>query len=121
MGGTNLRSARVAFDASGNVRFENLLRGGMPGAQKPVDTATFYQELCEVIAPNLRDGERFGFCFSYPVTDEGKLLFWTKKIQAPDIPGRNVGADLQNALTLRGHFDISLQILNDTVAALLAA
>lgn len=121
VGGTNLRSARVAFDASGNVRFENLLRGGMPGAQKPVDTATFYQELCEVIAPNLRDGERFGFCFSYPVTDEGKLLFWTKKIQAPDIPGRNVGADLLNALTLRGHFDISLQILNDTVAALLAA
>jgi hexokinase len=120
VGGTNTRSARVTFDAEGRATFTNLLRGQMPGAQGEVDQATFYAQLCDAIAPNLRAGDRLGFCFSYPITETGELLFWTKKIQAPAIPGRNVLNDLIDALAARGLPNCSGQILNDTVAALLA-
>lgn len=121
VGGTNVRAARVTFDAEGRATFDNLRRGLMPGAQGEVDAATFYGQLCDVLAPNLRAGERLGFCFSYPISESGELLFWTKKIQAPAIVGRNVSTDLVAALGARGLEGCSAQILNDTVAALLAA
>lgn len=121
VGGTNLRSARVSFDAQGKATFSSIQRGLMPGARETVDQATFYNQLCDTLQPNLKEGERFGFCFSYPITEDGTLLFWTKKIQAPDIPGRNIAADLLQTLEQRQMPACSLQILNDTVAALLAA
>ncbi|MBQ9693667.1 MAG: hypothetical protein IJV69_02810 [Kiritimatiellae bacterium] len=120
VGGTNLRSARVTFDAHGKVTFTNIQRGRMPGSYGLVDMATFYSQLCDTLQPNLFAHERFGFCFSYPTTEDGTLLFWTKKIQAPEIPGRNVAQDLLTALEERNLNNCSLQILNDTVAALLA-
>ena len=121
VGGTNLRSARVTFDAHGAPTFTEVQRGLMPGARGTVDQATFYNQLCDTLQPNLKPGERFGFCFSYPITEEGTLLFWTKQIQAPDIPGRNIAHDLLQTLEERHLPACSLQILNDTVAALLAA
>lgn len=121
VGGTNTRAARVVFDHEGKATFQDVRRGRMPGSCGEVDAPTFYAMLCDVLAPNLRDGERFGFCFSYPFAEDGSLLFWTKKIQAPAIPGRNVGKDLLDALGLHGIQGVSLQMLNDTVAALLAA
>lgn len=120
VGGTNTRSARVVFDAAGNASFSNLLRGQMPGAQGEVDLATFYAQLADAISPNVRAGDRLGFCFSYPISERGDLLFWTKKIQAPAIPGRNVLKDLLDTLHARGLTGCTGQILNDTVAALLA-
>ncbi len=121
VGGTNTRSARIAFDAQGRPTVRNLVRGKMPGAQGEVDHETFYTQLCEVLSPNLQAPERVGYCFSYPVTAKGKLLFWTKGIQAPEEVGRNVAQDLADALAHRGHAGCDIQVLNDTVAALLAA
>ncbi len=121
VGGTNTRSARVAFDEKGTPRVQQLLRGKMPGANGKVDHEAFYAQLCEVLVPNLRAPERIGYCFSYPVTAQGKLLFWTKNIEAPDEVGRNVAEDLNAALAARNFPGCKIQILNDTVAALLAA
>lgn len=120
VGGTNTRSARVCFDEQGRATFQNLLRGAMPGTKGTVDAKTFYHSLCETLSPNVKAGERIGFCFSYPITEKGELLFWTKKIQAPEIVGRNVATDLVNALAAAGQPGCSTQILNDTVASLLA-
>ncbi len=121
VGGTNTRSARIAFDANGCPTVLNLLRGKMPGTQAAVDHETFYAQLCDVLTPNLRSGDRIGYCFSYPVTASGQLLFWTKGIQAPNEVGRNVVSDLLEALEQRELNACSVQIVNDTVAALLAA
>ena len=64
VGGTNLRSARVTFDAHGTPSFTEIQRGLMPGARGAVDQTTFYNQLCDTLQPNLKPGERFGFCFS---------------------------------------------------------
>ena len=121
VGGTNIRSARIHFAASGAPSVRNLVRGAMPGARGRVSEEEFYGALCDALLPNLRAGERFGFCFSYPVTPEGELLFWTKGIQAPDIPGTNVLEGMVRRLAARGCPNAGARILNDTVAALLAA
>ncbi len=121
VGGTNIRSARVRFDAQGRPRVLNQLRGFMPGSRGPVDRETFYRVLCDVLAPNIRPGETLGYCFSYPVDLEGRLLFWTKGIQAQSIIGTDVRQGLADALAARGIPGCRVRVLNDTVAALLAA
>ena len=121
VGGTNIRSARVRFNAEGHPTVLNQLRGYMPGSRGPVDHETFYRTLCDVLAPNIRPGETLGYCFSYPADQDGKLLFWTKGIQAEAIVGTNVGQGLADALAARGITGCRVRVLNDTVATLLAA
>lgn len=121
VGGTNVRSARVVFNAGGRAEIRNMLRGRMPGSQGLVDKAAFYKTLCDVLQPNIRAGETMGYCFSYPATNDGTLLFWTKGIQAPGIVGTNVVKGLTEALDAAGIPGCRMTILNDTVAALLAA
>ena len=121
VGGTNIRSARVRFDSQGRPRVLNQLRGFMPGSRGPVDRETFYRVLCDVLAPNIRPGETLGYCFSYPVDAQGRLMFWTKGIQAQSIIGTDVRAGLADALAARGIPGCKIHVLNDTVAALLAA
>ena len=121
VGGTNIRSARIRFDENGVPEVLNLLHGYMPGSRGAVDHETFYTLLCDTLLPNVRPGERIGYCFSYPVDGAGKLLYWTKGIQATAIVGSNVVRDLEQALDARGVPGCSVCVLNDTVAALLAA
>lgn len=121
VGGTNTRSARVRFDAQGVPAIGPQLKGFMPGSRGPVSHEEFYRLLCDVLGPNLRPGEQFGFCFSYPVTSEGVLLYWTKHIQASAIVGTNVAQGLCAALAAGNIGQTRPVVLNDTVAALLAA
>ncbi len=121
VGGTNTRSARVRFDACGRATVHHLVKGKMPGVTAPVDHTAFYQQLCEVLVQNVHAQEFLGYCFSYPATPEGQLLFWTKNVQAPQEVGRNVVEDLKAALAERGMSGCRVRMLNDTVAALLAA
>lgn len=121
VGGTNIRSARIRFGAQGEPTLLNQVRGFMPGSRGAVDHETFYRVLCDVLLPNVRPGEPVGYCFSYPVDALGTLLFWSKNIQAPSIVGSNVVRGLEGALAARGAPDCSVRVLNDTVAALLAA
>ena len=120
VGGTNTRSARVRFGSDGAATVHGLLRGHMPGSQGRVTHAEFYRVLCDVLTPNVRPGERLGYCFSYPVDEAGRLLYWTKGIQADDIVGTDVRDELAAALADRGLPGCEVRILNDTVAALLA-
>lgn len=121
VGGTNIRSARVRFNDQGGPTVFNQLRGFMPGSRGPVDYETFYRVLCDVLLPNVHSGETIGYCFSYPVDELGRLLFWSKNIQAPSIVGSDVTRGLEDALAERGVPDCQVRVLNDTVAALLAA
>ena len=80
---------------------------------------------CAVILMNLLPvadkSDRIGFCFSYAceVASDGdaKLLHWTKQIQAPEIVGQWIGAELKKRLSFQPS---KLLVLNDTVTTLLA-
>ena len=123
-GGTNLRAATASFPSDGSgVKIENLEKGTMPGATSRVYPDDFYGVFArqlERTRPYVKD-DAVGFCFSYAceVAPDGdaKLLHWTKQIQAPEIVGQWVGAELKKRLS---YSPSKMLVLNDTVTTLLA-
>lgn len=122
-GGTNLRGATVTIPSSGDILIENKEKGEMPGAKSYVSQEDFYAVLTGHVnrcRPFAKD-PAVGFCFSYPAEasadGDAKLLVWTKQIQAPEIVGQWVGAELAKRLDPKPS---KIQVVNDTVATLLA-
>ncbi|MBR6734268.1 MAG: hexokinase [Kiritimatiellae bacterium] len=122
-GGTNLRGATVTIPSSGDILIENKEKGEMPGAKSYVSQEDFYAVLTGHVnrcRPFSKD-PAVGFCFSYPAEasadGDAKLLVWTKQIQAPEIVGQWVGAELAKRLDPKPS---KIQVVNDTVATLLA-
>ncbi len=125
-GGTNMRAAWVELTGTG----EPKIKAGPVTApldvrgDERVDRAGFFRmqaRLVEALAPP--KGLPVGYCFSYPseVTPDldARLIKWTKGIDLPDVVGTLVGDGLQQALAAVAPMDV--RVLNDTVAALLAA
>ena len=123
-GGTNLRSCLAQFDEAGAIQLSAFTKQPMLGTQGELSAAAFYAALADVVEPVLDQVESIGFCFSFPaeITPDfdGRLLHWTKEIQAPEIVGECVGAGLLRELATRGYPGKRMVLLNDTVAALLA-
>ena len=122
-GGTNLRGATVEFPSDGGVRIEHREKEQMPGTTAYVAPDDFYGTFAAHVrrtAPFARD-RSIGFCFSYACetspAGDGKLLYWTKQIQAPEIIGQWVGAELVRRLDPPPP---RILVLNDTVTTLLA-
>ena len=123
-GGTNFRGATVTIPSDGSgIKIENKEKGEMPGAKSYVAQEDFYKVLTGHVdrcRPFAKD-PAIGFCFSYPAeaSPEGdaKLLVWTKQIQAPEIVGQWVGAELAKRLDPKPS---KVMVVNDTVATLLA-
>lgn len=123
-GGTNLRVAVVTFDATGTPAVRRLTRNPMPGTAGRLSAEAFFQAMLECLLPVIGESDAIGWCFSYPVEitprRDGRLLAWTKQVQAPEVVGECVGSRLLALLRARGR-DPLVTVLNDTVAALLAA
>ncbi|MDD3276748.1 MAG: hypothetical protein PHP93_06845 [Kiritimatiellales bacterium] len=123
-GGTNLRVGIARFDESGKIELSNFSKQSMPGRDKQISAADFYNVLADTLAPIKDEFENIGFCFSYPAVIlpnlDGRLLHWTKEIKIPELVGKHIGAGLIDALEARGIFGKRVAVLNDTVAALLA-
>ena len=125
-GGTHLRAALVSFSDDGAPLIEDFTRRPMPGAGgHRVDREEFFDTLAALIQPLTNRGEKIGFCFSYATeilpNRDGRVIYLSKEIQAPEVEGRLIGADLREALKARGMADPpSPVVLNDTVATLLA-
>ncbi len=123
-GGTNLRGATVCFPSgSDGATIEHREKGQMPGATSHVTPDEFYEAFAAHVrrtAPFAKDPS-IGFCFSYACETsregDGRLLYWTKQIQAPDVIGQWVGAELARRLDPRPP---RILVLNDTVTTLLA-
>ncbi len=123
-GGTNLRGATVEFPAgSTTAKIEHREKEQMPGTTRYVSPDDFYAVFAAHVRRTLPYAKLpdVGFCFSYACeaspAGDGKLLYWTKQIQAPEIIGQWVGAELARRLhpaTPR------ILVLNDTVTTLLA-
>ena len=123
-GGTNLRAATVEFPEGADVaRIEHKEKEQMPGATAYVAPDDFYGTFAAHVrrtAPFAKD-PAIGFCFSYACETspdgDGKLLYWTKQIQAPEIIGQWIGAELARRLDPKPP---RILVLNDTVTTLLA-
>lgn len=125
-GGTNFRVAIVTFGREGNVSIENFKKYPMPGVEGEVGKDTFFETMALYIKDLIRrDGQKIGFCFSYPVRmfpdKDGRLIEFSKQIRATGVAGELIGANLKLALEKIGaQQPDSIVILNDTVATMLA-
>ena len=120
-GGTNFRAALVKFDKSGRPEPFEIVNRRMPGIDGEVTASEFFGTLTDYIRPLAEQADRIGFCFSYATEilpdRDGKLLYFSKEVQAPGVIGRLVGKSLLQALGTPGK---PVVLLNDTVATLLA-
>lgn len=124
-GGTNLRVGAVTIPSDGSSpRFEHVVRLPMPGTRGRVTAAEFHGTIAAAlndVAAKVPRADRLGYCFSYACAStpdhDAKLLAWSKQVDAPEVVGQFVGAELAGRLPrpLR-----RVAVLNDTVATLLA-
>ena len=122
-GGTNLRVGVVQFDAGGKPQISRFDRHKMPGTDALISADAFFNTLADYLMPVIDAAADIGFCFSFcaEITPDcdGRLIQWSKQIQAPEVVGLMVGAELGRRLKARG-VQRRITVLNDTVAALLA-
>jgi hexokinase len=127
-GGTNIRAARVRFEAGAprqdrTVRSALLVAARVPGR---VSDDRFFNEQAALLEKTSRDARcPVGWCFSYParITPDcdAELLKWTKGVRIDNVVGTLVGRRLAAVLRERGHVTpAAIPVLNDAVAGLLA-
>lgn len=122
-GGTNFRSALGYFDERGKVVVENLEKTLMPASNKLLSKREFYNAIAKNVKRLLHEGNNIGFCFSYHVDMnkdlDGKVVTFSKEINAPEVVGTRVGKETLNAIKQYSDVDRKIVILNDTAATLL--
>lgn len=124
-GGTNFRSGLVTIDAQGNVQISDLEKTRMPAVDREMSKDEFYDAIAANLDHLKNKSNRIGFCFSYAMEitkdGDGKILFFSKEVKAPEAIGTYVGAELKKALIKRGWTSVEkITLLNDTTASLLS-
>ena len=124
-GGTNLRVAVIWFDKAGKARVEDFRKYRMPGADgAPLSAKDFFDTFAGFLEPVCQRSDAAGFCFSYPTEIfpdlDGRLIRWSKQIDAPEVVGEKVGSRISEALFAKTGRRLALRVLNDTTATLLA-
>ena len=125
-GGTNFRTCLVTFN-DGVAEISDFQKVGMPGAKKEVSKKEFFSILADNIERFMGKSKKIGFCFSYAAEitpdHDGIPLMFSKEIKAPEVIGKRIGKELLSELSSRGYDTegMTVSIVNDTVATLLAA
>ncbi len=123
-GGTNLRIGTARFDDAGTLKIEHFQRSGMLGVGKQISKQEFFEKLADRVTPVINESDSIGFCFSYPCqaqpNHDGKLLQWTKGIDAPEVVGCFLGEELNRVFEARGIARKKIVLLNDAVATMIA-
>ena len=124
-GGTNFRVATVTFTADGAATVANFRVYSMPGIKKEVGKEEFFGTMAGYVKAVLGQSRNIGFCFSYPIemfpSKDGRALYFSKEIKAPEAAGQMIGQNLNVAIRRMGHAGTKhVILLNDTVATLLA-
>jgi hexokinase len=124
-GGTNFRVATVSFAQAGLAQITEFKVYPMPGITAEVGKEEFFGTMAGYVKNVIDRSPNVGFCFSYPIemfpTKDGRALYFSKEIKAPEAAGQMIGESMGQALNRLGlseqkHF----VLLNDTVATLLA-
>jgi len=124
-GGTNFRVATVVFADDGKPSIEDFKLFKMPGLAGAVSKEKFFNTMAGYMEHVVKKSDRVGFCFSYPIemsaSKDGRVLYFSKEIQAPEVEGQMIGENLNLAISQTGLSDKKkMVLLNDTVATLLA-
>lgn len=124
-GGTNFRVATVVFGDDGKPSIEDFKLFKMPGLTGKIGKAEFFNTMAGYMEHVVKKSDRVGFCFSYPIemsaSKDGRVLYFSKEIQAPEVEGQMVGENLNLAISRAGLGQKKkMVLLNDTVATLLA-
>lgn len=122
-GGTNFRSCLVTFDENGFANIQNIVKTKMPGVEKELSKAEFFNEIANNIEYLKNSANKIAFCFSYCMRNlpngDGELVSFAKEVKAPEVVGCQIGKSLTDILESRGWNKIEkVVLLNDTVAAL---
>ena len=124
-GGTNFRVATVTFRGSGEAEITDFKVYPMPGIAAQVGKEEFFGTMAGYVRDIVGKSPNVGFCFSYPIemfpSKDGRALYFSKEIKAPEAAGQMIGENMGQAL---GRLGVPQQkhfvLLNDTVATLLA-
>jgi len=124
-GGTNFRVATVSFAATGQAQITEFKVYPMPGITAEVGKEEFFGTMAGYVKNIIDRSANVGFCFSYPIemfpTKDGRALYFSKEIKAPEAAGHLIGESMGLALKNLGCSDPKhFVLLNDTVATLLA-
>jgi hexokinase len=124
-GGTNFRVATVTFTRSGEADIRNFEVYPMPGITAEVSKEEFFGTMAGYVRAIAYRSPNVGFCFSYPIemfpSKDGRALYFSKEIKAPEAAGQMIGESMGQALSRLGSPDPKhFVLLNDTVATLLA-
>jgi len=124
-GGTNFRAATVFFGSDGKPVIENFKLSSMPGVKGEVGKKKFFSTMASYIEHVVDKSRNIGFCFSYPIemspNKDGRVLYFSKEIQAGEVAGEMIGENLNLAISELGYrSNKQIILLNDTVATLLA-
>ena len=124
-GGTNFRVATVTFRREGKPEIADFKVYPMPGITAEVSKDEFFGTMAGYVRDIADNSDSVGFCFSYPIemfpSKDGRALYFSKEIKAPEAAGQMIGENMGRALRdlgIRG--DKQFVLLNDTVATLLA-
>ncbi len=121
-GGTNFRCCLVSFNDRGEPSIRSYQKHPMPGSRGEVSEETFFSLMASYAEPLADETDTIGFCFSYATEitpqRDGRLLYFSKEIRAPEVIGKLVGSSLVEYLG--GSKKWHICVLNDTVATLLA-
>lgn len=123
-GGTNFRVALIHFDEKNKVIIEEFKKYPMPGSGGILTLDQFFDTIVDAFEDIAEKSTKIGFCFSYPTEilpdKDGRLIRFSKEVQAPEVEGQLIGKNLLKKLKGRGcSVDHKIVILNDTVATLL--
>src|SRR4030042_1984632 len=124
-GGTNFRVATVTFRGSGEAEITDFKVYPMPGIAAQVGKEEFFGTMAGYVRDIVGKSPNVGFCFSYPIemfpSKDGRALYFSKEIKAPEAAGQMIGENMGQALDrLGGPQQKHFVLLNDTVATLLA-
>ncbi|UCG56983.1 MAG: hypothetical protein JSU70_19225 [Phycisphaerales bacterium] len=123
-GGTNFRVATVYFKNDGEAVIENFKLHSMPGMDGEVGKEEFFRTMAGYMTDVADKSDNVGFCFSYPIemfpSKDGRVLYFSKEIQAKEVEGQMIGENLNLAISTSGTHQKHMVLLNDTVATLLA-
>ncbi len=124
-GGTNFRVATICFQDQGVPAIADFKVFPMPGVKKEVSKEHFFGVMADYVADIVDKSENVGFCFSYPIemfpSKDGRVLYFSKEIKAPEVVGQMIGEGLNAAIVESTNSDAKqMVLLNDTVATLLA-
>ncbi len=124
-GGTNFRVATVTFRQIGTPEISDFQVFPMPGITAQVSKDEFFGTMAGYVKSLASKSPNVGFCFSYPIemfpNKDGRALYFSKEIKAPEAAGQMIGESMGQALNRLGvQQDKHFVLLNDTVATLLA-